>query len=603
MPDTKIPKAADANGVWEWKGAPDEPVKLQFYAKGADETELLIGGGAPERTVTIKSAHRIVGRVLDQATGKPIPDFAVVPHSVFRSNWTCAQRMNAFNSKQGKFEYQLERGEYPLRLRIEAMGYRSQFGPEFRLGEDANRTQDFRLQASPPVTGLIVDAQGRAVPGAEICVATPSEIIELDGSMQNHKAVTGANGRFAFPDPGESMTLIAEDKAGFAMGDFSAEQHDLGTLRLRPWASIRGRFYDGGRPVSGATVLIHFVRIHSSERPMIQTTNLQTKTDAQGRFSIARVPPIAVSLRVLIGPWRDEEFRSGPQVPLDLKPGQEVDLNLGSGGATLSGKVHLEGKLPAGLDCTFSLNHLVRRGSGIKPPDEIAKLGFATAGGWSDSLTQSPEGQAFFSSLDSWFVKLAADGSYRVSGVPAGKYDLSIKVYAKPSGCLVDPLAQAVVPVTVTEEDVKKGQLTLPEISIPVVPVPGVGDSPTLEFTRQDGASQSLAASRGTFTVVHFWASWCGACKQQIPALRKVHERFAGKGVNLLGLSLDSEALSWQAALKHLDLSWPQGRLAASNTAGISGVPTYWVLDPAGKIVAKVYDTEELAKAIEEHVK
>ena len=140
-----------------------------------------------------------------------------------------------------------------------------------------------------------------------------------------------------------------------------------------------------------------------------------------------------------------------------------MNLDLVAGGATVGGKVRLTGKVPSDLDCTFSLNYLVRRGSGIKPPEEIAKLGFDAAGGWSDSWTQSPEGHAFFSTVENWFVKLAADGTYRISGVPAGKYDLSIKVYAKPSGCLVDPLAQTVVPVIVTAEDVKRARWRCPK--------------------------------------------------------------------------------------------------------------------------------------------
>jgi len=96
--------------------------------------------------------------------------------------------------------------------------------------------------------------------------------------------------------------------------------------------------------------------------------------------------------------------------------------------------VKLTGKVPADLDCTYSLNYLVPRAPGIAPPPEIARLGFDARKGWQDSWSQTPEGLAYLSTLRHWFVKLAPEGAFRISGVPAGEYDLAVAVYAKPDG-------------------------------------------------------------------------------------------------------------------------------------------------------------------------
>ena len=61
----------------------------------------------------------------------------------------------------------------------------------------------------------------------------------------------------------------------------------------------------------------------------------------------------------------DEGFCSSPSVPLDLQPGQQVELDLGGAGTIVKGKVTLMGEVPADLDCTYSLNYLVRRAPGI----------------------------------------------------------------------------------------------------------------------------------------------------------------------------------------------------------------------------------------------
>lgn len=157
--------------------------------------------------------------------------------------------------------------------------------------------------------------------------------------------------------------------------------------------------------------------------------------------------------------------------------------------------------------------------------------------------------------------------------------------------------------MTVTAEDAARGEMTLAEVPTEVAPVPGVGDTPKLAFQHSDGSSGALQNYRGKYTVVHFWASWCEACKKQLPALRQLQERYIARGLVTLGLSLDQDTAAWQTVLKHLNLPWPQGRLAVSSDAGVSSVPAYWVLDPTGKIVAKTYDVEELAKALAERMK
>jgi thiol-disulfide isomerase/thioredoxin len=153
------------------------------------------------------------------------------------------------------------------------------------------------------------------------------------------------------------------------------------------------------------------------------------------------------------------------------------------------------------------------------------------------------------------------------------------------------------VRVTVREADAARGELKLPEVTAAVVPVPAVGDTAALTFRRADGAAGSLADVRGKYAVVHFWASWCGPCKQALPAVRRLHEQFAGRGLTTLGLSLDEDAAAWREAVKRLDLPWPQGRCKAGDAAA-GVVPAYWLLDPAGKIVAKEYDTDGIAKAL-----
>jgi thiol-disulfide isomerase/thioredoxin len=123
-----------------------------------------------------------------------------------------------------------------------------------------------------------------------------------------------------------------------------------------------------------------------------------------------------------------------------------------------------------------------------------------------------------------------------------------------------------------------------------------------LTFQRTKDGEGKLANYQGHYTVVHFWASWCAPCKQQLPALRRLHQRYADRELTTLSLSLDHEAAAWHEAVKRLDLPWSQGRLTTTE-AGVSSVPAYWLLDPKGKIVAKVNDPDELAPLLAERLK
>jgi peroxiredoxin len=118
-----------------------------------------------------------------------------------------------------------------------------------------------------------------------------------------------------------------------------------------------------------------------------------------------------------------------------------------------------------------------------------------------------------------------------------------------------------------------------------------------------DSVTGTLVNYRGHYTVVHFWASWCSVGMQQLPALHRVHDQYASRDVTVLGLSLDEDATSWKAALARLERPWHEGRLAAGFHAGISSVPAYFVVDPAGKIVAKVNDPDEAAKVLAERLR
>jgi cytochrome c biogenesis protein CcmG, thiol:disulfide interchange protein DsbE len=103
----------------------------------------------------------------------------------------------------------------------------------------------------------------------------------------------------------------------------------------------------------------------------------------------------------------------------------------------------------------------------------------------------------------------------------------------------------------------------------------------------EGGGSGSLAEYRGRWVLVNFWASWCGPCKQEAPALERFQRRHRGPKFTVLGI--DSRDLSddGRAFVRRYHLSYPQLRDGDGDTAhdfGTTGVPENYLVDPGGKV-------------------
>ena len=108
-----------------------------------------------------------------------------------------------------------------------------------------------------------------------------------------------------------------------------------------------------------------------------------------------------------------------------------------------------------------------------------------------------------------------------------------------------------------------------------------------------DDKPVALDAYRGKPLIVNFWARWCAPCRVEIPELIKTQEKYAKRGLTVIGIGLEDKAESVRDFMKAYDMSYT---VLLAKTGGIelmqalgntrAGLPFTVAIGPKGNIVA-----------------
>lgn len=114
--------------------------------------------------------------------------------------------------------------------------------------------------------------------------------------------------------------------------------------------------------------------------------------------------------------------------------------------------------------------------------------------------------------------------------------------------------------------------------------------APDFTLPQLDGPSLQLSSYRGKVVLLDFWATWCDPCREETPRLVELQQKYAGRGLQIIGVSMDDTPDPVRGFYQQFHMNYPvvMGNAKIGELyGGILGLPIAFVLDREGRIAAK----------------
>jgi thiol-disulfide isomerase/thioredoxin len=129
-------------------------------------------------------------------------------------------------------------------------------------------------------------------------------------------------------------------------------------------------------------------------------------------------------------------------------------------------------------------------------------------------------------------------------------------------------------------------------LSMPAFSVSDSGEretAPTFVVSDLAGTTKTLGDFLQKVKIINFWATWCHACKLEIPALRAIHEKYKEQGVTVIGMSVDQDPNSVVQFVEETGIEYPMlvNAMEAAQSYHLRATPTTLILDENNNVYKK----------------
>lgn len=113
------------------------------------------------------------------------------------------------------------------------------------------------------------------------------------------------------------------------------------------------------------------------------------------------------------------------------------------------------------------------------------------------------------------------------------------------------------------------------------------GKAPNFTLKSNTGKNIKLSELRGQVILLNFWASWCGPCRQEMPLLEKLQQRYSALGFTVLGVNVEEDSSKAKSLLKDIPVSFPilyDTQNKVSKQYKVSAMPSTVMIDRNGNM-------------------
>ncbi|MEE9404526.1 MAG: carboxypeptidase-like regulatory domain-containing protein [Algisphaera sp.] len=420
----------DETGEWRWLDAPANALTFRLYDEGRMQVNDLMLAAQEEPHETVMLAPLVVrGRVTDAETGEVIEHGVVTPGMVYYEDGDMQQqawREAVFEG--GDYEMSFDSPYLLHHVVVKAPGYAPMVSPGYASsGVERTLVFDVALKTDAGLAGRVVDAQGQAVVGAQVYVATGGQWIHIQNGRHvesfeddDSAVVTDEEGRFTMPTPADeayTLAVLSDEGMVVVVGQVGEEVPDL---VLEAWGRVEGEVRRGTQVDAGVKIAVMVTGDRSGwgmNDPQVMF-EYDVVADAVGQFVIERVVPQKMSIGRHVGGDAGMSASSN-SVQVEVEPGETSTVTLGGVGRPVMGHISIPQNIPrADAEMFDGVNRMVLIHRVRESPSLLSVLGF----GRPKAVTM--EYQAMHAMLD-------AEGNFKFFDILEGDYRMILEVYGQ----------------------------------------------------------------------------------------------------------------------------------------------------------------------------